>query len=266
MNKRILAIFLLKIILLGSCNFVKDKDSIQIKKENYSNGNIKSEAAYVNDSIKNGWCKLYYESGKLHVLKNYKMGHEEGVQIGYYENGRKEVESYFLSGLQDGKTCWYYESGKIRIENFWKSGIQIREEKYYYPNGKIKQYRVYDNESILRFMIKYDSLGNFINKEGRLIVATIYKSPIKVGRDMTADFIIAYPPNSAVNAYITETDTETKSISNNMHYILDSCRINYKTIYKKSGKYQIVTKINIDDSVHKQSFFDNDTITVEVVP
>ena len=68
------------------------------------------------DGYKNGYCKYYYENGKLKSEGNYKMGKEEGLIISYFENGHKESEEFFLDGILNGKCKYFDENEKLIIE------------------------------------------------------------------------------------------------------------------------------------------------------
>jgi antitoxin component YwqK of YwqJK toxin-antitoxin module len=64
--------------------FLKD----EIKKEYYSNGNLKFEAPYSN-GVENGIVKGYYESGELLFTQEYKDGKGKGKEVKYLKNGKK---------------------------------------------------------------------------------------------------------------------------------------------------------------------------------
>ncbi|OFY86711.1 MAG: hypothetical protein A3F72_09640 [Bacteroidetes bacterium RIFCSPLOWO2_12_FULL_35_15] len=231
-------ILLINIVLLGGCNTTTtDKKSIS-EKEYYSNGNISAESIVINDTIKN--YKTYYESGSLKSMGNYKGEKPEGFHVWYYKNGITETESQFQNGLLVGGTTKFF------------------------TNGNIKKYCFYNDNSDLMYINTYDSLGSLIGTQGRLIVSIKYKSPIKVGREMTADYLIATPPDSKGDLIIKEI-FDSKIIINKK-YNIDSSNFRYSKIYQTVGKYQLIMKVVVNDTMRKRTFVDVDTTSIEVVP
>jgi len=216
----------ISLIFLG-CNSDNKNKTHEIenplKKEYYKTGELKTEGEFYNDSLKNGWFKMYFKNGI------------------------------------------------IAHESNWKQGKQIGEEKTYYENGQIKRYRLYDHLSQLRLIMKYDSLGNFEEKQGRLLASTFLNfdyDSVKVARDVIFDFIIASPPNCStkVIVLVNELNTTKKRENNNEVFIpVSKTFAKYTTIFKELGKYQIITKVQITDTIKKQKLIDIDTTFINVV-
>jgi antitoxin component YwqK of YwqJK toxin-antitoxin module len=60
---------------------------LEVKKEYYPNGKIKSEGTYRYGN-RHGIYKEYYEGGKLWKEWNFEFGREEGISTWYFENGK----------------------------------------------------------------------------------------------------------------------------------------------------------------------------------
>ncbi len=77
------------------------EDINKIKAYFYVNCNCKIDSVY----------KLYYRTGELHQVINYKDGIVVGELISYYRNGNIENEVSFINGLRKGDHIFYDEEG-----------------------------------------------------------------------------------------------------------------------------------------------------------
>ena len=97
----------------------KDEKLIEVRKEYWENGNLKSEVPY-KKSYGLGWKKVktklkphgiakdYYESGVLSKEDPYVEGERTGLVKFYREDGSLEVSYEFKNSIQDGETTYYY--------------------------------------------------------------------------------------------------------------------------------------------------------------
>jgi len=81
----------------------------------YLNGQADTEGLYQAGERESEW-KVYYESGKIKLIKKYHLNKEIGEAIEYYENGNIRSQYYYNSNnLIDGKVFSYYEDGNLDV-------------------------------------------------------------------------------------------------------------------------------------------------------
>lgn len=113
--------------------FSKDEKLIEVRKEYWENGNLKSEVPYKKSYaigykkikttlIPHGIAKEYYESGKLAKEDPYVEGERTGMLNLYSESGYLEMSAEFKESKQDGKTTYYYEDGTVLGVEYYKDG------------------------------------------------------------------------------------------------------------------------------------------------
>ncbi|WP_279119491.1 toxin-antitoxin system YwqK family antitoxin [Fusobacterium varium] len=103
--------------------------------EEFKNGTLDGKSVY------------YYKNGNIHQKGYYKNGGREGEYIIYYENGNMEEKTFYQKGaLKNGRRITYYENGNIRTESFHDNqGLYHGEVKKYYENGKVKVIEIYEH-------------------------------------------------------------------------------------------------------------------------
>ena len=111
----------------------KDEKLIEVRKEYWENGNLKSEVPYKKSYglgwkkvkttlIPHGIAKEYYESGVLSKEDTYVEGERTGLVKFYREDASLEVSYEFKNSVQDGKTTYYYSDGSIMDVEYYKDG------------------------------------------------------------------------------------------------------------------------------------------------
>ena len=111
----------------------EDEKLIEIRKEYWENGNLKSEVPYkksyglgwkkVKTKLKpHGIAKEYYESGVLSKEDPYVEGERTGLVKFYREDGSLEVSYEFKNSVQDGETTYYYSDGSVMEVEYYKDG------------------------------------------------------------------------------------------------------------------------------------------------
>lgn len=111
----------------------KDEKLIEVRKEYWENGNLKSEVPYKKSYgvgykkikttlIPHGVAKDYYESGVLEKEDPYVEGVRSGIVKVYDENGPLVMSAEFQNGKQDGTTTYYYEDGTVMAIEYYKDG------------------------------------------------------------------------------------------------------------------------------------------------
>lgn len=124
----------------SSIEIIESGKEAYIKRKYYkASRNIVSEIGFINDSILNGFYRIYGPSGEILFDGEYTFGNADGVFRWYY--GYRNDYSFWNSK--------YYNF--IEHEGVFKDGKKTGQWKYFYPNGFIKG------------IITYDSLSNEIS-------------------------------------------------------------------------------------------------------
>jgi len=71
--------------------------------------------------------EIFYSSGKLDYVGNYKNGKEDGKWVYYWENGNIKSEEFYIRGLEHGVMFDYNEQGKAIKRYEYKRGDLISE-------------------------------------------------------------------------------------------------------------------------------------------
>jgi hypothetical protein len=247
--------------LIG-CDFNRSKNGLDaIQREYYENGNLQSEGIYINDTVKNGWYKTYYETGEIQEEKNYKLGKKEGLQKTYFKNEKLERTVTFKNGIQEGEAVGYYENGKRKLQGFWKNGKGYGNAIYYYPDGKLQHYNCYDLFGEIMYVIKWDSLGNKLKEEGLAISINRqinYPSDsVPQGKELILYYTAAQPPNYKTIVKIKEVNSKGENLSEQVYPIIENT-ITYKKTFNQKGKYKIIAVGEVKDTI-------GNTITLDTV-
>ena len=111
----------------------KDEKLIEVKKEYWENGNLKSEVPYrkhygvgwkkVKTTLTpHGIAKEYYENGVLRKEDPYIDGERTGTLKIYSEEGALQGSIEYVNSRQHGKETWYYGDGSIMDVKYYKDG------------------------------------------------------------------------------------------------------------------------------------------------
>jgi hypothetical protein len=239
-------ITLLYLLLIYSCNNSNepfDNGNHFIKKEFYSNGKLKTEATYINDSVLDGLYKMYFINGNVESESTYKHGKKEGVTKDYYPSGKLMSTTEFHDGKAEGNGIWYYENGVIESKYLWIKGLSFGDGFYFRKDGTLEQYQLSDFEGNTRFIIKYDEKENPIKFDGQILAQfqldTDFDS-VLIGKKTEAELCIATPPNFIVKVYLNELDVDNKII-NTLELPIKNNIARYSKVFKTIGKYKLMS-------------------------
>jgi antitoxin component YwqK of YwqJK toxin-antitoxin module len=141
------AILLSGIILFSGCKSkTRKKVKDNVAYEYYENGNIKTEAQVIHDTLANGLYKSYTPDGYLESVYTYVKGKREGPAVTYYNNGKLKTKLNFKDNKLSGTARMYYKTGELyRVTNYVNGEVQgIRTS--YYKDGKIMAEVPYKND------------------------------------------------------------------------------------------------------------------------
>lgn len=130
MKSKLYIIFIL--FVFASC----EPASIEMVDGFYDNGNPQ-RINYYSSIYKSQLLKkeLFYESGQIKLIGNYKGNVKHGQWLYYFENGSKSSESWFFNGLLDGRSSSFYLNGKLRSSGYYQKGERIRVWTYFDEKG-----------------------------------------------------------------------------------------------------------------------------------
>jgi hypothetical protein len=244
----ILIIFILSNI---SCKRVRvDNKSFIVEKD--SNGNLISEINFLNDTIKHGLAKYYYNPIPANILEEeieYNHGMMEGLYKHYRKDGTLESKTEFKNNIVDGENYWYYENGKTRNESYWEKGKQYGGAKWYYSNGQLKSYIVLDYFGKHFYSIMWDSTGNKIKEDGEVFSKNfiaiysndtsqtpIIENSVMKNKNVITRITAAQPPQTKTVIRMGELN------KNNMVELkINKFSADYVSLFPKSGKFNLVT-------------------------
>lgn len=218
-----------------------------VKKEYYSTGNLLSEVEYLNDSIKNGVAKFFYKNGQLQ---------EQGT---------------FKNNVKNGEYIAFFESGVVKERGHFRMGKPLGNFYYYYPNGNLRLYNAQDYKEDVFYVIKFDSTGQKVKEDGRIISPTVssptYKERYVVNDSLILEYCIAEPPGYNVDVlighYLKQGHAKRMIRSFKPYQIVQSIAT-YQFKASEPGLYLVVVAGELVDSLSKQSKYDTTYTTIEV--
>lgn len=244
----ILIIFTLSNI---SCKRVRVDNKSFIVEED-SNGNLVSEINFINDTIKHGLAKYYYNPLPANILEEeieYNYGMMEGLYKHYRKDGTLESKTEFKNNIVDGENYWYYENGKTRNESYWEKGKQYGGAKWYYSNGQLKSYIVLDYFGKRFYSIKWDSTGNKIKEDGEVFSKNfiaiysddtsqtpIIENSVMKNKNVITRITVAQPPQTKTVIRMGELNK-----NNLVELKINKFSANYVSLFSKSGEFNLVT-------------------------
>ena len=156
----IMLLSMLLVLILGACSnensntseIIETGKTTHVKRTYFKDTrNIVSEIGLINDSVLNGFCRIYGPNRDILFDGEYAKGIEDGVFRWYY-------------GYKNDYSSWnskYYNF--IEHEGVFRDGKKIGQWKYYYPNGFIKGIINYDSNSNEISNYHFDSNGTFLH-------------------------------------------------------------------------------------------------------
>ena len=146
-----LLLFLL-VFLFNGCNSATSggptpkKRVVEVKKEYYTGGMLRSEFLLydksgmnglrkqygyegalishveIQNGVKHGKETLYDEKGRVRLVKPYVNGRLDGVATAYYENGSPLMTITYLRGVKHGPAIKYNQDGSLFEKKIFKHG------------------------------------------------------------------------------------------------------------------------------------------------
>jgi len=139
---------ILIILFLNACSspgFSKDK----VKKEYFTNGQVRTEFIMTDDTEQNGVLKRYGYSGELTSIVNIKNGVKDGMEIWYDIKKRKIRKVPYANGRVHGTMTELYENGETMATIPFKYGIKHGSAYAYRKDGSVYKEVEYRNGKII---------------------------------------------------------------------------------------------------------------------
>lgn len=107
---------------------------------------------------------VYYPSGEIHKLKNYRMYGGQRCKVGrhtyYHQNGHiKHQLHYDENGALNGPMETFFENGAPKSALMWVGGILHGQFTQYYPNGSKKAEGMYDHGKLHYTYIEWNPIS-----------------------------------------------------------------------------------------------------------
>ena len=152
MNKFSFLLPFLLVFLFNGCNSTTSsglspkKHVVDVKKEYYTGGMLRSEFlmydktgmnglrkeyAYkgllaskveIQNGVKNGKESLYDDEGRVRLVKPYVNGRLDGVATAYYDNGTPLMTITYVKGVKHGPAVKYNADGSVFEKKMFKNG------------------------------------------------------------------------------------------------------------------------------------------------
>lgn len=103
---------------------------------NYSTRGVKvSRVFYDNKGQLSGLDTIFYPSGKVKQINNYKDDEFNGPSVTYYQSGKKKYEMDMADGKENGYYISYFSNGKVESEGWMRDGESEGEWNFYNELG-----------------------------------------------------------------------------------------------------------------------------------
>jgi len=161
MNKTLLLTF----VLLGTSTL-----HAELFTEHFKDGVVKSQIEYVKgtrtdvqEGIKDGLEKVYYNSGELAFKVNNIQGKRDGALDWYDREGQHLEVMHFKEGKRHGINKIFYADGTLRIEVNYVDDNKEGSEKYYFSTGKLASEVTFKKGKKEGFQKEYNTDGSLNN-------------------------------------------------------------------------------------------------------
>ena len=121
-----------------------DDNKIEVKRDYYDNGQIKTEWGEKEGGQQEGVAKWWYQNGKLMSETHWKNDEMHGSRKGWHENGVLSEESHWKNGVEDGMKRTWYENGQMESCGNFKAGEPDGVWKTWFENGQLWCEEIFD--------------------------------------------------------------------------------------------------------------------------
>jgi antitoxin component YwqK of YwqJK toxin-antitoxin module/Tfp pilus assembly protein PilF len=102
---------------------------------------------------------VFYPSGKIEQINNYKDNELNGLSVEFFPNGQKKSEVNMTDGKEDGYVTTFYINGKPESEGWAQAGDFQGEWLFYDERGRLTTKEYYLNGDLDGFKEEYNPKG-----------------------------------------------------------------------------------------------------------
>ena len=121
----------------------------KVKKEYFTNGQLRSEFIMSDNTGQNGLKKLYGPDGKLTSTVPIRNGVKNGVEKLYDEDGRVLKTTPYVMGRKDGEEKGYFPNGSVWFILPYKKGVLNGKAYIYRQDGSVVRQGIYRNGRLI---------------------------------------------------------------------------------------------------------------------
>ena len=121
----------------------------KVKKEYFTNGQIRTEFIMDDNTEKNGLFKRYGYDGKLTSKVYIRNGVKDGIET-WYDNQNREIRKVpYINGRIHGTLTELYENGETMVTIPYQYGIRHGDAFAYNKDGSVHKKVTYQNGKIV---------------------------------------------------------------------------------------------------------------------
>jgi len=121
----------------------------KVKKEYFTNGEVRSEFIMDDNTGQNGLLKRYGPEGELTSTVTIRNGVKHGVEKLYDKEGRVLKTTPYVEGRKNGEEKGYFPSGNVWFSIPYKNGVRNGKAYIYRQDGSIVRTGIYRNNKLI---------------------------------------------------------------------------------------------------------------------
>ena len=113
--------------------------------------------------------KEYYSNGEVKFIKHYHNGILQGPAIWFYPTGKVQETSLFSEGKAEGPAYTFYPSGSLQSYRFYEQGRHSNIGFDYYDNESLifKNMFYFNDSGLVYYSRSFDDHGNLKSERGK---------------------------------------------------------------------------------------------------
>jgi antitoxin component YwqK of YwqJK toxin-antitoxin module len=148
MKQLSLFVIFLSLLFLAGCEGPSPFGS-NVKKEYFTNGQLRSEFIMSDKTGANGLLKRYGPDGELTSTVPIRNGVKNGVEKLYDKEGHVLKTTIYVNGKKHGDEKGYYPNGDVWFSMPYRNGILNGDAYMYRQDGKVVRHAVYKDGKII---------------------------------------------------------------------------------------------------------------------
>jgi len=121
----------------------------KVKKEYFTNGQLRSEFIMSDSTGQNGLKKMYGPDGKLTSTVPIRNGVKNGIEKLYDEDGRVLKTTPYVMGRKDGDEKGYFPNGTVWFILPYRKGVLNGKAYIYRQDGSVVRKGIYRNNRLV---------------------------------------------------------------------------------------------------------------------